>query len=241
MLTERELHRYHRNIIHESWGKPTQDNLKSKIVFVAGTGGLGSPLLYYLAAAGVGNIFIADYDKLDISNLNRQILHNENRLGFMKVDSAYESLNAFNSEINIQRIYEKITMRNAFKLTSGVDLIIDCVDNFKTRHILNRVSVEAKVPLIHAGVSKFQGQMTFISPPDTACLSCFLPVKDKKGVFPIIGATAGVFGSLQAIEAIKFLTGIGTCLKNVLLFWDGLEMRFEKINLSKNPRCRVCK
>ena len=127
------------------------------------------------------------------------------------------------------------------QLVGNADIIVDCLDNFKARHILNTVSVRKKIPMVHAGVSEMRGQITFLQPPETPCLACFLPAKDSKKKNNILGATAGVMGSLQALEAIKYLTGIGQTLKNRLLFWDGISMNFETITIRKNPRCKICK
>ncbi|MCP4132493.1 MAG: HesA/MoeB/ThiF family protein [bacterium] len=240
MLSEQELKRYQRQLGIESWGDEVQDKLKQSRVFIAGVGGLGSSLLYHLTAVGVGTLVIADYDDVDISNLNRQFLHKDRSVGSKKVDSAFDSLSSFNPDIEIIRVYDKLDKKNTGALVGEADLIIDCLDNFKTRHILNRVSVANNIPMIHAGVANFQGQITFLAPPETACLACFFPDKDKKGIFYVTGATAGVMGSLQAVEAIKYLTGIGENLKNKLLFWDGLANRFESVNLRKNPSCKVC-
>lgn len=240
MLTEDEITRYKRQISIKGWGIETQIKLKHARVFIAGTGGLGSPLLFYLTVAGVGNLIICDFDTIELSNLNRQILHSDTNIDMQKVDSAFSTLKDRNRNTSITRIYEKLTRKNAEKLIGSAALIIDCLDNFQTRHVLNEYSVKKGIPMIHAGVSEFQGQITFLHPPKTACLACFYPHTPKKEPVPIIGATAGVLGSLQAIEAIKYLTGIGENLKNRLLFWDGLEMRFESVVIAKNKTCTVC-
>ena len=240
MLTEDEITRYKRQMSIKGWGIETQVKLKQARVFIAGTGGLGSPLLFYLTVAGVGNLTICDFDIIELSNLNRQILHSDTNISMQKVDSAFSTLMDRNRNTSITRIYEKLTRKNAERLIGSVSLIIDCLDNFQTRHVLNEYSVKKGIPMIHAGVSEFQGQITFLDPPKTVCLACFYPHTPKKEPVPIIGATAGVLGSLQAIEAIKYLTGIGENLRNRLLFWDGLEMRFESVVLAKNKTCKVC-
>jgi molybdopterin/thiamine biosynthesis adenylyltransferase len=241
MLSHDEIQLYSRHLGIPLWGAAAQEKLKKSKVFVAGAGGLGSSVLYYLAAAGIGNLLLCDYDRIDISNLNRQILHRYDRIGMPKVESAQASLREFNPFISITPINKKISIKNAGDLVAGSDLIIDCLDNFKTRHILNRVSVRFHIPMIHAGVSEFRGQMTFLNPPETPCLACFMPEDKKKRINFIAGATPGVIGSLQALEAIKYLAGIGTTLQNKMLFWDGSSMEFETISLKRNPRCRVCK
>lgn len=240
MLTEKEVAMYARQMGIGAWGPDAQEKLRDAKVFVAGSGGLGSPVLYYLAAAGVGNITICDSDAIDISNLNRQILHTYERIGEPKVDSAKMSIGERNPFISVKALNERITEKNAEAIVSGSDLIIDCLDNFETRYVINRASVRLRIPMVHAGVSEFGGQLTFLQPPETPCLACFLDVKDKKKVNYIVGATAGVIGSLQALEAIKFLAGIGPSLKNRILFWDGISMKFENITVKRNQRCAVC-
>lgn len=240
MLTEKERDLYARQLGITSWGIDAQEKLKNARVFVAGTGGLGSPVLLYLAAAGVGSLTVCDSDAVDISNLNRQVLHTFARIGENKVESAQKSIEERNPFITIRALKERITGDNAGTLIEGCDLIIDCLDNFESRYIINRVSVKKRIPMIHAGVSGFGGQLTFLQPPETPCLACFMDMKDKKGVTYIAGATAGVIGSLQAVEAIKYLAGFGPSLKNRVLFWDGISMKFEQIIVKRNTRCVVC-
>jgi adenylyltransferase/sulfurtransferase len=241
MLSKDEIKLYARHLGVASWGTAGQEKLKGSRVFVAGAGGLGSSVLYYLAAAGVGNLGLCDYDVIDISNLNRQILHRFKRIGEQKVESARDSLLELNPFISITVNNKKITPKNAEVLAAGSDLIIDCLDNFKTRHVLNRASVALHIPMIHAGVSEFRGQLTFLHPPETPCLGCLIPEVNAKKINYIAGPTPGVIGSLQALEALKYLAGIGTTLKNRMLFWDGLTMEFETISLKRDPGCKVCK
>jgi molybdopterin-synthase adenylyltransferase len=232
---------YARQIGLPGWGTEAQKRLKESTVFVAGAGGLGSPVLYYLAAAGVGTLLVCDSDAVDPTNLNRQIIHSYESVGSDKVESARKTLSGLNPYLNILPVKTKITSSNVQRLIGNADIIIDCLDNFKARRILNTISVKIKIPMVHAGVSEMRGQITFLHPPETPCLSCFLPMKDNRKKNNIVGATAGVIGSLQALEAIKYLTGIGQPLKNRLLFWDGMSMNFEIIGIRKNPRCSVCK
>lgn len=237
MLSDIELKTYERQLGIKSW---SQEKLKKSTVFIAGAGGLGSPVLFYLAAAGIGNLIICDNDIVDISNLNRQILHSTKKIGIKKAESASNTLNDLNPNINIKFFSDKITDENADLIINKPDLIIDCLDNFKTRHILNRISVKKHIPFIHGGVSEFGGQITFFHPPETACLNCIMPDREPDKKISIAGATAGIIGSIQAAEAIKFLNGIGTSLKNRLLFMDGLNMKFTEINITKNSGCKVC-
>ncbi len=240
MFTADELTRYGRQISIKGWGKEGQEKLNSSTVFVAGAGGLGSPLLYYLAVAGVGRIRICDFDKLELSNLNRQILHPTERVGRPKAESARDTLKSANGNVSVEVLLEKITAKNGASLVANADIIVDCLDNFEARHILNRVSVEKQVPMVHAGVEGFQGQITFLAPPATACLACFLPEKARKMSAPIVGATAGVMGALEAMEVLKHITGIGENLRNRLLIFSGGDMTFNTIKLSRNPKCGVC-
>lgn len=240
MLTADETNRYARQLGIPGWGEEAQELLRKARVFVAGAGGLGGPLLFYLASAGVGTIRVCDCDRVELSNLNRQILHHQDSIAAMKADSAYATLHRYNPSIAIHPLYDRITGANAETLIDDADVIVDCLDNFETRHVLNRAAVRRSLPLAHAGVAGFQGQITFIQPPDTPCLGCFLPLQGEKEKVPIVGATAGVLGSLLAAEVIKHLTGIGASLRNRILFWDGLGMRFDSIAIRKNPRCAVC-
>ena len=240
MLTEREEKRYQRQTDISSWGADGQEKLKNSRVFVAGAGGLGGPVLYYLAGAGVGTITLCDFDVVDLSNLNRQILHREESVGISKAESAFNTLTAFNSDIEIIPVREKITDDNAEDLLAGNDIIVDCLDNFETRQVLNRYAVNSGIPLIHGGIEDFNGQVTFIHPPETPCLACFLPAGNSGKKINVPGATAGLTGSIQAMEAIKFLVGMESGLKNKLLFIDGRDMRFVAMKISPGGQCPVC-
>ena len=239
MLTENELIRYKRQLEVSGWDKSTQEKLKSAAIFVAGAGGLGSPVLYYLAAAGVGHIKICDRDKVDLSNLNRQILYNTADTDNWKAETAAEKISQLNDGI-------KITYFNSEAGWSLLDeikeccIIVDCLDNFESRHILNRISLQTGIPMMHAGVSEYYGQMTFLQPGETPCLACFIPESIKKETKGIVGAMAGIVGSMQAIEVIKFLTDTGDILKNRLLHIDGKLMNITTLTIKRNPDCKVC-
>jgi len=241
MLSGDEITRYTRQLGIENWGNETQEKLKNSTVFVAGSGGLGGPLLYYLTAAGIGTLKICDYDDVDLSNLNRQILHSTSRIGEKKVDSAFKTLNDLNPGVRLELIKEKITEKNADSLIGNAGIIVDCLDNFHGRFILNGSSIRKGIPLVHGGVESFQGQMAFFHPPWTPCLGCVIEDRERISVPSVCGATAGVIGSLQALETIKFLTGIGENIRNRLLIWDGSIMEFESIRLTRNPACQYCK
>jgi molybdopterin/thiamine biosynthesis adenylyltransferase len=222
------------------FGEEGQEKLRTATVFVAGTGGLGSPISTYLAVAGVGKIIIADFDIVDPSNLNRLFLHHERDIGREKVKSAEEKLLSLNPEIKVETIKEKITEENAGSIVPPCDLIIDALDNFDTRHVLNRLAVERKIPLIHGAVSGYRGQVTTIIPGKTPCLFCIFPGSFKKEVFPVLGTTPGLIGAIQANEAIKCLTGQGKLLENRLLLWDGFSCSFSELNVNKTEKCPVC-
>lgn len=222
------------------FGEEGQEKLRKAKVFVAGTGGLGSPISTYLAVAGVGKIIIADFDIVDPSNLNRQFLHHEKDVGREKVISAKEKLLSLNPEIEVETIKEKITEENAGFIIPPCDLIIDALDNFDTRHILNKLSIERKIPLIHGAVSGYRGQVTTIIPGKTPCLYCIFPTSFKKEIFPVLGTTPGVIGAIQANEAIKYITGQGELLENRLLLWDGFSCSFSELSVNKTENCPVC-
>lgn len=241
MLTQEELELYQRQLIIKGWGRESQEKIKNTHVFIAGAGGLASPAALYCAVAGFGKITICDFDSISLSNLNRQILHNHDRIGMQKADSAYATLTHVNPYIQVEIKNTKITSRNAHTLLEHAHIILDCLDNFETRHILNKACVQLRKPLIHAGVEGFSGQLTVVVPHHTPCLSCFLPKKSIKKPIPVVGVTPGVMGTLQAMEAIKLTTGLGTVTTGKLLIFDGLTMRFSSITLEKNSSCKVCK
>lgn len=239
-LTELEQTKYNRQMILDYWKEDKQRKLKKAKVFVVGAGGLGSSASIYLAAAGVGTIKICDFDLLDLSNLNRQILHIEDNIGVNKAISAKHHLQQFNKLINVEAIDKKITAKNALDLIENSDIIVDCVDNYKTRFILNEIAIEKGIPIVHGAIWGFCGQLTLIHSPETPCLRCIMTEVPFKEITPVLGATAGVIGTLQAMEAIKYLTGIGETLRAKLLLFDGEYMTFQKLNVNKNSDCPVC-
>ncbi|MDO5844732.1 MAG: HesA/MoeB/ThiF family protein [Methanocorpusculum sp.] len=221
-------------------GEAGQKKLSESTVFVAGAGGLGSPVLFYLASAGIGNLRIADLDKVDESNLNRQILHSTDRLGVSKAESAKLTLSALNPEINITAFTEKIDDRSVSRITGDADIIVDCMDNFEARYVLNRFSHEKDTALVHGAVSGFSGQATLIVPDKTPCLSCIFPNAVTSEKTPVFGFTAGVIGSIEAGEAIKYLTGEGNTLAGKLLVYDGRVNSFDVFSVKKSSKCKVC-
>lgn len=238
MLTDSEIKRYARQTM--IFGEEGQGKLKNAKVFIAGAGGLGSPISIYLAVAGVGNITIVDHDIVELSNLNRQILHGDVDIERKKTESARETLTALNSDINVNIISDTITDENVIELVGDADLIIDAMDNFDTRHTLNRASFQLGIPYFHGAVSGFDGQATTIIPGKTACLNCIFPKSPPKAVFPIIGLTPGFIGLVQATEVVKYITEEGELLENEIFLWDGLKSSVEKVKTNKRPDCEIC-
>jgi molybdopterin/thiamine biosynthesis adenylyltransferase len=239
-LTPEENERYNRQMILPSWGQEAQAALKRSCVFVAGAGGLGSPVALYLAAAGVGTLRICDAGDVKLSNLNRQILHAEDRIGQNKALSAVQTLQAVNPAVQVIPLCDTITADNVASLVGEARLMVDCLDNFQTRYILNDHAVKTGLPLVHAGVNGFAGQIAFIHPPQTACLACLVTEAPPPETFPILGATAGTVGCLEALEALKYLTGTGELLEGRLLFFDGETMQVQEVRFDRDPECRVC-
>jgi len=238
MITDRDLKRYDRQI--KLFGAEGQEKLKDSKVFIAGAGGLGSPISIYLAAAGIGKIVLVDRDVVELSNLNRQILHWEKDVGIKKALSAQEKLRGLNSDISIEAIPETLDDGNVSSLVGDADLIIDAMDNFPIRYLLNRTAVEKRIPFIHGAIYGFHGQATTVLPGKTACLRCVFARAPPPATFPVIGVTPGIIGLIQANEAIKYLTGAGELLTGKLLLWDGLKSSMETIDLEKDPQCIDC-
>jgi len=240
MLTPGEKQRYQRQIILSGWGEEGQEKIKRSTVFIAGAGGLGSPVAIYLAAAGVGRLKICDSGATELTNLNRQVLHGDGDIGRNKTRSARETIARINPLAGVEIREDHIVKENVARLVGNADIIVDCLDNFPTRHILNEYACGAGLPLVHAGVTGMSGQLTFIHTPGTPCLFCCVQNSAPSAAFPIVGATAGVIGTLEALEVLKYLTGKGTLLENRMLFFDGELMQFHEVPLQKNPTCPVC-
>jgi molybdopterin-synthase adenylyltransferase len=238
MLSERERERYRRQMM--LFGDEGQERLKKAHIFIAGAGGLGSPVSLYLAVAGIGTITIVDMDVVDQSNLNRQILHTDNDIGKKKTVSAEEKLSAINPDITIHAIDTRINETNAAQLIGNADGIVDAMDNYPTRYLLNDSAIKKKIPLFHGAIRGFYGQATTIIPGKTPCLKCIFPKAPPKEVFPVVGATPGVIGTVQATEVIKYLLQSGDLLTNRLFVWDGLAGRADEIHAERMPCCPAC-
>jgi len=241
MLTERELQRYDRQMMIYGFGEEGQEKLKRAKVFIAGAGGLGSPAAIYLAAAGVGTIRIADHDRVELSNLNRQILHRDENIGEEKAGSASDKLKKLNPDVNIEAAAETITEANAAEMVGDSDLIVDAMDNLPTRYLLNKTAMEKKIPFFHGAVYGFEGRAMTVIPGKSACLNClYHGVATPKVKFPVIGVTPAVIGCIQATEVIKYITGLGELLTNKLLNYDALNMKFNEFKINKDPECEHC-
>lgn len=240
-LGEAERQRYHRQMLLPGWGEAGQARLKAATVFVAGAGGLGSPASVALALAGVGTLRICDCDAPEPSNLNRQFLHDESRLGMNKAESARLTLTRLNPHVAVLSLADPITPESVDRLVGNADLLVDCLDNFPARYALNGAALRRRIPLIHGSIWGLEGRVAFLRPPETACLACVFPAAPPPGLFPVLGATPGITGMLQAMEALKYLAGTGELLAGRLLCCDYREMRFFEVALRRDPACAVCR
>jgi adenylyltransferase/sulfurtransferase len=245
-LTHEEIKRYSRHLLIPEVGLEGQKKLKQSSVLIIGTGGLGSPVSMYLAAAGVGHIGLVDYDVVDYSNLQRQVIHGSSTLGVLKVESARQRLRDINPDIKITTYNEIFTSANAMQIAKEYDLLIDGTDNFPTRYLTNDVCVMLGIPNVYGSIYRFDGQVSVFDAKDGPCYRCIFPEPPPPGLVPscaeggVLGVLPGTVGTLQATEAIKLLLGIGSTLKGKMLLYNALDMSFDFINLRKNPNCRVC-
>ena len=248
-FTEEEIGRYSRHILLKEVGGVGQARLKAARVLVVGAGGLGSPLLLYLAAAGVGTIGVIDDDKVELSNLQRQIAHNTNRVGELKANSAADSARAINPGVHVTAHSTRLDASNALDLISAYDIVCDGTDNFATRFLVADACVLARRTLVSAAVLRFEGQLSVFKPHAHAggpCYRCLYPEAPPEGMVPtcseagVLGAVTGVMGTLQATETLKEILGIGETLSGRLLIWDALATRFRTIRLPRDPACALC-
>ena len=239
-LSTQEEALYNRQMLLDDWGAVGQERLKNATVFVAGAGGLGSPVIIYLAVAGVGRLRICDFGKLELSNLNRQILHDHQAIDKYKALNAKDALKKINPYIEVEVSTDKIDENSIARLAGDASVIVDCMDNFPTRYVLNEFAVKNKRVFVHGSIWGLEGRVTTIRAPQTACFQCIFPDSPPKELFPVLGVTPGVIGCLQAMEVIKYITGTGENLYNRLLVFDGKDMSFQTIKLRPDPHCPVC-
>jgi molybdopterin/thiamine biosynthesis adenylyltransferase len=246
-FTKSQLDRYARHIILPGVGPDGQRKLLAAKVLVLGAGGLGSPILLYLAAAGVGTLGIVDFDNVDVTNLQRQVLHATPDVGTHKTDSARKHLQALNPDITINTYQEALTSQNALEIIREYDLIIDGSDNFPTRYLVNDACVLENKPLLYGAISQFEGQLSlFHADAASPCYRCIFPVPPKPGTVAscaeagVFGVLPGVVGSLMGVEAIKYILGLGETLSGTLLHYDALYQDMQRIKIARNPKCVVC-
>jgi len=245
-LTKDEILRYSRHLILPEVGMEGQQKLKAAKVLLVGAGGLGAPLGLYLAAAGIGKIGIVDFDVVDFTNLQRQVIHATDRVGQKKTDSAAQSVHALNPEIDVIAYDEMLTEENVGRIIEGYDVILDGTDTFETRYTLNDAAVRAGIPVVHASVFRFEGQLTVFQPYAGPCYRCLYPAPPPPELAPgcsvagVLGVVPGTLGLLQATEAIKVLLGIGEPLVGRLLIYDALDMSFQELQLRRDPSCPAC-
>lgn len=240
-LTKFDLKRYDRQMIISGWGINGQRRLKSSKVVVMGAGGLGSPALIYLAAVGVGKLTIVDDERFELSNLNRQVLGWQRDIGRLKAEVAAEKLRELNPDLEVVADVAKITRENVRGLVRDANVVVDGMDNWSTRFIINWGCVREGVPFIHAGIYGFSGQITTIVPGKGPCLRCILPrMPEEIKRFPVVGATPALLASLQVMEVIKLILGIGEPLIGRMLIVDGLKMNFTEVAVKRKASCPVC-
>jgi molybdopterin/thiamine biosynthesis adenylyltransferase/rhodanese-related sulfurtransferase len=246
VLSNEQKNRYSRHMLIPEIGAAGQAKLlESKVLFI-GAGGLGSPGLLYLAAAGVGTIGIVDFDTVDLSNLQRQIVHTSDRVGRKKTESAAEQIRALNPDVKVVAHDEMLTDENVARLIDGYDVIIDGTDTFETRYTLNDAAVAARIPVIHASVFRFEGQLTVFKPYEGPCYRCLYPTPPPPELAPgcsvagVLGVVPGTLGILQATETLKLLLGIGDPLSGRLLIYDALDASFQELKLHRDPACPAC-
>ena len=246
-LSKDEIFRYSRHLLIPEVGMPGQKALKAASVLIVGAGGLGSPAAMYLAAAGVGRIGIVDFDVVDLTNLQRQLLHTTQDIGRPKAESARETIRELNPQVDVQIFTSQITSGNALDILSGYDIILDGTDNFPTRYLINDACVLLGKPNIYGSVFRFDGQVSVFYPKGGGpCYRCLYPVPPPPGIVPscaeggVLGVLPGIIGSFQALEAIKLIIGRGEQLIGKLLLVDALNMKFHELTLKKNPECPAC-
>jgi len=245
-FTEEQLQRYSRHIILPEVGEHGQMKISKAKVFIVGAGGLGSPVGYYLAAAGVGTVAMIDNDYVELSNLQRQIAHSMRTIGKPKVESAKGTFESLNPDVNVVAFKQRLTKDNIFDLIHDYDIIVDCSDNYATRFLVNDACIMSRKPLVTGAIFRFEGQLTVIIPGEGPCYRCLFEEPPPPGMLPspqgvgLLGVIPGVIGTLQAAEVLKLIIGKGEVLKGQLLIYDALKTSFRKVKVPKNPECPIC-
>ncbi len=245
-LDQKDTLRYSKQIILDGIGYEGQEKLKKSKILVVGAGGLGSPVLYYLAAVGVGTIGIADFDTVTLSNLNRQILYSSEDLGKRKVDLAFEKILKLNPDISVIKHYTRIDIDNVEDIIAGYDVVIDATDNFSIRYLLSDCCYFLGKPIIEGAATGYDGILMTIIPGKTPCYRCLYPVPPEDGVLPtcsdtgILGMVTGIVGSVQALEAVKVVLGLGETVSGRILTFDALTTNFREVKWSRREQCPLC-
>ena len=245
-FTDEQIERYSRHIILPEVGGSGQQKMLEARVLLLGAGGLGSPAAYYLAAAGIGNLGIVDFDQVDLSNLQRQIIHSTERIGMLKTESAKKTIQALNPDVNVTLYNEKMDSSNIMSLIKDYDYVVDGSDNFPTRYLVNDACVMKNKTLIHGSIYRFEGQVTVFKPGDGPCYRCLYPEPPPPGMVPncqeggVLGVLAGVIGNLQVVEVLKLILGIGKPLVGKLLIYDALNTEFRNLRLRRDANCPIC-
>jgi len=246
VLSPDQRNRYQRHLLMPEVGEEGQLKLLDSKVLMIGAGGLGSPAALYLAAAGVGEIGIVDMDEVDRSNLQRQILHNEERIGDRKVDSAKKTLQALNPDVRVVGYDVRLGADNILDIIDGYDVIVDGADNFPTRYLLNDASLLKRIPVVHGSIFRFDGMVTVFDPYEGPCYRCMVPEPPPAELAPscaeagVLGVLPGIIGSIQAVEAMKIILGVGETLRGRLLTYDALDQEFRNLKVRRDPACPAC-
>ena len=245
-LSEIQKNRYSRHLMLSEIGEIGQKKLLDAKVLVVGLGGLGSPISYYLAAAGVGTLGLVDSDVVEISNLQRQILHSTNTIGLPKTVSAKETISRLNPDVKVITYQERLTADNAMGIICGYNIVVDGCDNLPTRYVVNDVCMTSGKPYVHGSIFQFEGRSTVFLPDRGPCYRCLYPALPPKELLPgpneigLLGVLPGVIGTIEATETVKLILGIGESLSGRLLLYDALNMEFDMIDVQRDPKCPIC-
>jgi len=245
-LRDDQIERYSRQILLPNVGGKGQEKLLNAKVLIIGAGGLGSPAALYLASAGIGTLGIVDSDKVELNNLQRQIVHSVNTVGMLKAESAKDRLNAINPDVKVIPYNIRLTSENILDIIKDYDIVVDGSDNFPTRYLVNDACVFSNKPLSHGGIFRFDGQAITILPHKSACYRCLFSEPPPPGLVPscqeagVLGAVAGIIGVIQANEVLKYILGIGELLAGKLLVFNALDSFFRQVKVSRDPKCPVC-